>query len=370
MSFIKRVFGAAEKLSELEAASADVTAGSPLVASPWSPNPSHLNQVVWPDLLGMENMPMTRATAMTIPSVARSRQLIVGTAGRLPLIAYGADGKPLADQPRWLTNTRGMVSPFLRLLWTADDLLFHGFSLWRVERGAAGQILNADRVDFDRWNFDTVGNVEVDGKQVSEKDHILIPGIHEGVLVFGARAIRQYINLLASADRAASNPSAYLELHDTSEAMMTDEEIDALVARWSAARRGANGGVAYTNASIELKEHGTHQEHLLLQGRNAAAVDIARVMGIPAALIDAQAQSGSLTYETTQSRAAEFIDYGLAPLLAAISSRFSQDDMTPRGTKIGFALEEFLGTEVPMSVKTDRERVPDPKGEYGDSTEQ
>uniref|UniRef100_UPI0013CF363E phage portal protein n=1 Tax=Pseudomonas viridiflava TaxID=33069 RepID=UPI0013CF363E len=91
-----------------------------------------------------------------------------------------------------------------------------------------------------------------------------------------------------------------------------------------AARRGENGGVGYTNSAIEVKEHGAINEHLLVEGRNAAAVEIARIAGIPAVLLDAGAEGkSSMSYDNAQGRNAELVDYGLRPLMAAIAGRLS-----------------------------------------------
>lgn len=341
-----------------------ITAASPLVASPWTPQPNHLNSVVWPDLLGQDiNFPMTRTEAMMIPAMARGRGLITTTIGRLPLTLYGRQDTPIEAQPQWLTKTQGPITAFHRTLWTVDDLLFYGWSLWSVVRDSRGLVTDATRVNFDAWEFDSNGRIKVNGEYVTERQVILFAGVNEGVLDFGRRTLRQHSDLLAAADRAARNPNAYIELHDTGDQPMTTTEIDDLTARWSKARRGENGGVAYTNKTVEVKEHGAASEHLLIQGRNAAAVDVARLLGVPAAMLDAQAQTGSLTYQTTQDQNAQMLDYGLAPFLAAISSRLSQDDVTASGNTVGFELERFLGTVAPSSTKTQDERVPDsPEG--------
>lgn len=336
------------------------------LGSPWAPEPSPLQTVAWTGLLGddlLAQLPPTRETALTVASVMRGRTLICGTIARMPLLAYGPDGKtPVADQPEWLTHTGGMLGPFHRMLATVDDLVFYGFSLWKVVRSKIdGRVIAADRVPYEVWSFNSEGtHVVIDNKNVNLNDYILIPGIHSGILTHGAGVIRQYSGLLRSAGRAADNPNAYLELHDEGDTPLLQTEVDELVARWSEARQGKYGGVAYTNKSIKVIEHGAANEHLLVQGRNAAAVDVARLMGIPAALIDAQAQAGSLTYETTQSRNAEFLDYCLAPYLAAISSRLSQDDISPKGTTVGFEIEKVLGSTLPISLKTDDERSQTP----------
>lgn len=362
MGFWKELFGVPDG-HVIEAAAHRVQ-----IETPWAPEPSPLQTVAWAGLLGddlIAQLPPTRQEAMSISSVVRGRGLLCGFLARLPLIAYDDEGKPVATQPEWLTHTGGMLSPFHRMQSTVDDLIFYGFSLWRVVRSEFDKsIIAASHVPYANWSFSDDGTqiligTGADAKPAREDEYILIPGIHEGILAIGARTIRQYSNLLKSADKAAATPNAYLELHDEGDTQLTRTEVETLINDWVAARRGANGGVAYTNKSIKLQEHGSANEHLLTEGRNAAAVDIARLMGIPAALIDAQAQVGGLTYETTQSRNAEFLDYGLAPYIAAIASRLSQDDVSPKGVHVDFEVTKVLGTELPLSVKSDDERVQD-----------
>lgn len=312
------------------------------IASPWVPAPSHLESVVWADLFGVAYLPLTRAEAMSVAPMARARHLVAGTIARLPLRDYRAE--TLTDpQPIWIDRSDQPTSAFHRMLWTVDDLLFYGWSLWQLERGQDNNVLAAQRIPYEMWDFDQSGLILIGGEYPAHPELLcLIPGMHEGLLNFAKRSIRHASNLVAGADRAAETPTPNLELHQVNDAKLTDDDIAKLVAQWAAARRGVNGGVAYTNSAIEVREHGAPVEALLLDGRNAAAVDIARSCGIPAEMIDAHTGS-SLTYSTIEGRNRELIEYGLAPYMAAISARLGMDDITPRGRRIAFDLEEYLG---------------------------
>ena len=317
---------------------------APAIASPWAPSPSHLESWVWQDILGADadTLPLTRAEAMTVPAVARARSLICGTIAQLPLRAY-RDGVDVTADHYWLTRTDTELSMYHTMLWTADDLLFHGWALWLVARSADGRVQAIDRVRPERWTIDTEGRIQLDGI-VPDRAHVcLIPGINEGLLKYGTTAVRHAKKLFRAANVAAETPAPNLELHQTGGAPMTNEQIDALIGRWASARRGLNGGVAYTNATIETKEHRAPSENLLIEGRNAAAVEVARACNLPASMLDATTPKASLSYETAEGKSGELIDYGLAPYLTAISSRLSLDDMVPRGTAIRFDLEDQIG---------------------------
>lgn len=269
---------------------ASTTAPTATLASPWS-RPNHLAPIIVGELFGAERVPMTREAAMKVPAVARSRRLICTTIPRFPLVAVDRDGEPLAEQPPFLTRSDGALSPYHRMLWTIDDLMFHGWSLWAVRRYAdTGKVAAAERLPFQSWSFDSDGGILINGEPANPDEVLLIPGLDEGLLAFGDRAVRHADRLAGAADTAAETPMANLELHQTTTAPIPEPEVDRMIERWAEARRGKNGGVAYTNHAIELREHGAASEHLLIEGRNAAAVDVARAVGIPAAMIDATGQ--------------------------------------------------------------------------------
>jgi len=317
------------------------------IQSPMAPDPSGiLNTLVWNDLLGTDFAgPLTRAAAMRIPAVARARHLLCGKIAGLPLTVWRGEERLTGDaEPAWTYRTDYGLPPYHRMLWTVDDLLFTGWSLWARTNGAESDGAfprTAVRVALERWRFTTAGTIETrqaDGtwRQAARDEVILIPGPHEGILNFGAGAIREAKDLADSAAKAASNPAAYINLHYTGDNPLSKTERDDLIATWAAARRGENGGVAYTNKWVEAKEMGTHEAHLLTDGRNAAAVDMARLCSVPAALLDATNAGASLTYETTQGRNAEFIDYGLSLYMDPITARLSMDDVVPRGQSVRF----------------------------------
>lgn len=281
----------------------------------------------------IDDAPASRDQAMTVPALLRARNLICSTVGRMQIIAHKG-GVDLPQQPAWISRTDGPLSPFHRALWTADDLLFHGWSLWSVTRDFHGHVLTADRINFADWSFAPDGRVLVLGQSVPANNVVLIPGIHEGILRHGASTIREALAISAGVTRAVETPAAAIELHQTNDRPITLEEIERLKADWVKARKGAGGGVAYTSSAIEVKEHGAPREHLLVEGRNAVAVDIARLAGIPASMIDATLGGTSLSYSNTASRLAELIAFGIAPMMAALTARLGMDDVVPRGVAL------------------------------------
>jgi hypothetical protein len=345
---------------ELEAARSAV---APLTIAPQSvlQDQSALQAVVWHDLTGGEIQLLSREAAMSIPALARQRHLLCGTAARCPLRILRGDTQldETTAQTTWPWRTDGELSPYHRMLWTVDDLMFHGWSLWSARRGPVqsgqryGQLLQVGRINPTRWETDEADRILVDGEYVNDDEVILIPGPHEGILNFGAPALRRTLDNLDAAANAARNPNANLELHYTGDDQLTEAQIDSLIERWAKARRGLNGGVAYTNKWLELKEHGTHEAHLLIEGRNADAVDMSRLVSSPAAMADATSAGASLTYETTEGRNGQFIDYGTALYMDAIAARLSMDDVVARGQRTAFDVTQLtLTNPAPTGANT------------------
>lgn len=316
------------------------------ISSPWTEGA--LNSIVWADIFG-EDMPrpVSRAEAMAVPALARARNLICTVTSRLPLEALeGPNALPKATQPTWLYRTDGQISPQLRTLWTIDDLLFYGASLWAVERGTEGQVLAADRVPMDEWEIDADGRILVNGGQVDARSVIYFPSFVEGILLNGASAIKGARSVQASVARRAAAPVPVMEIHhEDPESPLTKPEAEALVKAYNAARRDPEGATVFTPSHIKLNALGANADSgALVEARNAARLDVANLTGVPASLLEGSSAGASLTYVTTEGKRSEFLDYGVTPWLDVISWRLSMDDVVPRGQRVRFNMSELLNT--------------------------
>jgi hypothetical protein len=345
-------------IGQVSAAQVAPTEVAAAIVSPWAP-PSHLASVVWNDVFGRTVTPITRAEAMRVPAVRRARNIVCTTIARIDLRDYRrGDEAPLeeADQAAWIAATDGAVPAFQRMTWTADDLFFYGVSCWaRVKNSQTDPFfpLRMDRLPMGSWRIDADTNRVlvpdgVGGWRVARAGEVvLFFGPDEGILVHGEETIRHAADLQRAAGKAAKHPAPYLDLHQTGGDPLSNAEIRGLVEAWVAAREADNGGIAYSNASIEVRAVGTFSEHLVIEGRNTAAVDIARHSNLPAELLDATGTGGTLTYQTSRDNDRRTIDYGIGGLMSAISGRLSQNDVHPNGRRVAFDLEEWLRGTVP-----------------------
>lgn len=311
----------------------------PAIEPLFGSRPNHLVPV---DVFGVDTdmLPVTRAEAMSVPAMARARHLIVATLARLPLAVTPPEYEytALLDQPE---PDRPRVST---LRDTFDDILFDGWACWRVtERYApttnGGRPRQCEYVALGRISRDR-GVTLVDDEPVPRADLLWFTGPHAGVCTFAGRSLRAAVRLDTAAAVRARNPVPAAELHQTSDDVLTDTEISQLIAQWEQALAGR--GVAYTNRAVELRTHGAAPEQLLLQGRNMAAVDVARHAGVPAALVDAVTPGSSMTYTNEQAKARELVDFGLAAYAESLTARLSMDDVLPRGVSCGLDFDQLL----------------------------
>ncbi len=316
---------------------------------------SSLERVVFADILGdgaAELLPMTRAAAMRVPAVARARHLTVGTIAKLPLEAFHGPDR-IEPAPYWMQGTDGQAgrysagelqklgitaqSPWSRMLWTVDDLMFYGLCAWLAtdryaEDGRPSRLL---RIPWSSWSVDEDGRVvDLDGKPYPAGDVIVIPGPHEGILTFAQITIQTAAQLEQTAADVARRPFR-LELHQTTDVELTKVERREIVNEVRAALADSDG-VLFTNSAVETKDHALNSEALLIAGRNASALDVARHVSMPAAMLDATTEGSSLEYNTAVARNQQWIDYGLTLYMDPITSRLGMDDVLPRGERAAF----------------------------------
>lgn len=281
-----------------------------------------------------DSMPVSRETAMKVPAFARARTLLATSIARCPLQQV-KNGEDSVAPELWLTDAGLGSTPYHRMIWTIDDLICIGKSLWKITR-QNGSPIRAEWWPSNLWKIDPdtrqIMIRETSGaefRNAAPGETVLIIGPHEGVLNFAQSTIRQANSLNRTATERSMTPTPVVVLKNTSDAQLNQDEIRTLIESWQAARRGENGGIAYTNKSIEAIPFGEIAGELLIESRNAAAVEIARAVGVPASMIDATNVKASLTYETTAGRNAEFIDFSVTAYIDPIAARLSLDDMSP-----------------------------------------
>jgi len=321
------------------------------VVSPWSTG--QLQTIVWSDVFGdPATAPVSRGEAVSVPAVANARWLITVPLAQHPLKSYTQDLVD-ADQPAWLYRTNGLLSPQFRMLWTLDDLLFYGFSLWGVARGAKNQITDAWRIPYDDWQFTPDYQVsDLAGNVYGADEVILFTSPMDPLLDCAARTIRAARNIEVAWAARVKDPIPHTLIKQTEDVELDEEighdedgeaytvadEVQDLLDTYVKARQRDTGSVSFVPLGYDVEAFGEAEPQLYIEGRNAVALDVARFTALPPALLAASQTQASLTYSTQEGQRSQLADYSLIGWAMAIEARLSMDDCVPAGHSVKFDL--------------------------------
>ena len=292
---------------------------------------------------------ITRDEAMTIPAVARARNIVAGTLSSLPLELYNSRDEELA-KPRWMRQPDPNSAYGTMMAWTIDDLIFNGNAYWQIievykedGRPSAFRYINSTRVTPEyNDNSTMVESYRVDNTRVPNNglgSLITFQALDEGVLKRGASTIKTAIALEQAAKRSAEEPVPNGVLKNTGMDLPEDQVMN-LLARFKAARN--TRATAYMTSNLEYQPMQFDNTQLqLVESRKAMQTMIAQMMNVPAYLLDAET-GGSLTYNNAEGQKRYLVDFSLRNIITVLENRLSSDDVTITGQHVRFDLDDFL----------------------------
>lgn len=315
---------------------------------------AQLNPNVYGSQFGVAslNVPFTYVTrdeAMTVPAVARARNIIAGTLASLPLELYNSRDEEL-PRPRWMKQPDPHSAYGTMMAWTIDDLLFNGNAYWQIievykedGRPSAFRYINYNRVTPKYGNdMHMVEGYLVDGANVPNNglgSLITFQALDEGVLKRGAPTIKTAIALEQAAKRSAEEPVPNGVLKNTGMDLPEDQVMN-LLARFKQARNSR--ATAYMTSNLEYQPMQFDNAQLqLVESRKAIQTMIAQMMNVPAYLLDAET-GGSLTYNNAEGQKRYLVDFSLRNIITVLENRLSMDDITITGQHVRFDLDDFL----------------------------
>lgn len=317
------------------------------LASPFSN--AQLTTIAIADMTGVATVSPTRAAAMRVPSIVKGRGLIAGTLSRCPLTQW--EGSRMIESAPWMQRTDTGQPPSRRMLWTYDDLIFNGLSLWACQRETDGALVDAVRVPPHMWSIDDQLHVTVADKAISNEQAILFEGPQEGLVVIAVETITGSAALERAWTKRVTSPIPMVMLQSTDPLYdLDDDEADELVDKWERAR--ASGGTGYAPAGIKPDVLGQLVADLFIQGRNAVRIDVANILQMPSAMLDGALSTASLTYVTTEGKRNEFHDYTLGYWADPVEARLSQDDVVPPGRRTAHDLSNLVTLPAPTTSAT------------------
>jgi HK97 family phage portal protein len=293
----------------------------------------------------------SRETAMSVPALARARNIICSTIASLPLEGYNKFTGAHVMPQQVIHQPDARVPGSSIYTWIAEDLLFYGVAYGQVldmyASSDGGRVRQWTRVSPDRVsqklnNMQTeIIGYQVDGAMVPGTgvgSLVVFNGMDEGLLHRAGRTIRAALALEKAAENYATEPVPTMVLKSNG-TNLTAERISALLQSWKASRQ--TRATAFLNADVELQALGFDPAKLQLnEARQYVALEIARAAGIPAYFLSAE--TTSMTYSNAISERKSLVDFSLRPILTAIEQRLSMSDFVPYGTEIRFDLDDFL----------------------------
>jgi HK97 family phage prohead protease len=297
----------------------------------------------------------SREEALEIPALLRGRNLICGI-GTLPLEAVDADNR-LVDHPL-LRQPDPNVARSVTLAMTVEDLLFDAVAWWRITAfGWDGYPVNAVRYEPSQVQLNppagydlarlpsglpTTGVVWMDGEPVPWAEVIRFDSPNPALLVAGRKAITRALALDDAAQLFAENPRmrGYFSPKDAGADAGTDEEIQDALDAWATARRERIDG--YIPAAMDYKtvQDPTPADLQLIQLQEKATKDIANALGIDPE--ELAVSTTSRTYANVVDRRKDRINDTYSPYMLAITERLTMPDVTKRGVRVRFSLDDYL----------------------------
>jgi HK97 family phage portal protein len=288
---------------------------------------------------------------MSVPSVARARNIICGTIGSLPLTTFNRITGEYVDPHRVINQPDPRVAGFVVYCWLAEDIWMYGAGYGQVlemysstdgGRVRAWTRIRPSRVTVDTdIQTDSITGYKVDGKPVPINgvgSIIRFDGPDEGLLHRAGKTIQAAVYLENAAVNYAKEPAPSMVLKSNG-TNLTAERISSLLSAWKTARQSRS--TAFLNADVELQQFGFDPKSLqLAEGRQYVALELSRACNIPAYFLSAE--TTSMTYSNAVSERRGLVDFSLRPILKAIEERLSLPDFVPNPVMTRFALDDFL----------------------------
>lgn len=279
-------------------------------------------------------------TASMVPAFRRGLSLITGVAAGLPLVTLDPDtGRPMSPMGLLARPTMEPGTPNTTLIRrTVSDMVCYGRAFWGIADRDGNRwptsvrYVPADRVTPgpDSWLFD------------GEPTRDLIDFVtgEPGALDVGWLALRTAISLETAANTYATSPVPALALKSTG-IDLDDDDALALVNAWEAARR--KRATAYLNSQVAVEQFGWNAAELqLVEARQHAAIEVARVLNLDPVWVGASPSGSSLTYQNRQDMNQALLDATILPLLRVIEQRLTLPDVSGERRQIRFDTSAFL----------------------------
>lgn len=297
---------------------------------------------------------VSRNEAMSVPSVARCRNLIASVVADLPLNLYRKSTGEELGNPVWVEQPSINQPRSVTMAWTVDSLMMYGVAYWEVTevyaedgRPSRFQWVPNVKVTFETDLYGTtITQYYVDAvarPQWGVGSIITFQFMDEGILERGAETIRAAIDLRKAAVIASATPQPAGVIKNSG-ADLDPKEVAGLLAAWKTARQ--NRATAYLTSTLDYTPTSFSPADMMYDSaQQFLSTEVSRLCNVPAYMVSAEANK-SMTYSNVLDERKQFFSFSVAPYVNAIADRLSMDDITARGNAVRFDVDSsFLKTD-------------------------
>lgn len=291
---------------------------------------------------------VNRAQAMSVPSIARGRDVICNTIASFPIELWNDRGQKLAPYG-WMRQPDPVTPKAVTIAWLCDSIMLYGVGYLQVVatfaedgRPRAFTWIDPQRVTYQtNMNGTRVSSYALDGTPLPDSgvgSLITFTSTEEGLLNRAGRTIATASALEEAAYNMAKEPAPLVVLKNNG-AELAAEQVTELLGAWKTARQ--TRATAYLNQAIDATPFGFDPEKMqLTQAREYIAKECARAMNLPAWAVDAPS-GDSMTYANVVDRRKDLVA-SFRGIVSAVEDRLSMSDIVATGLRVRFSYDEFL----------------------------
>lgn len=298
-----------------------------------------------------------RNNAMSVPTIARARDLIASVIASTPLQMYKESWDEVEQDmvktyiaPRsWMRQPDPQITYNTLMSWTFDDLFFFGKAAWVIlERTADGFPSKMTRIPASMTTYrDQAGpvffapsnEVYFQGGRIDPENLIQFISPIQGIVYQSETSVQTAIRLEKARFRNATSTIPAGTLKITGGEPLTDVEMQQLGAAFNAARENNQTAVISQDLDyIETKANPANM--MLMEAANFQALEMARICNIPPFL--AGIDVGSYQYQNGKDAREQLYLFAARAYMDCIAQTLSMNNVLPVGTYCEFDIDDYL----------------------------
>lgn len=308
-----------------------------------------------------------RNNAMSVPTIARARDLIASVIGSTPLRMYKdvwdeQEGEMVKQYlaPRTWLKTPDPTIPYATLMsWTLDDLFFYGKAVWFINSRTADGFPNSfQRLPASMVSYrDQAGPVffapsqepYFQGGRIDPDNLVQFISPIQGIIYQSEQAVQTALRLERARFRNATSTIPAGVLKVVGGEPLTQQEMQDLVAAFNSARE--NNQTAGLSQDLDYKETAANPANMMLmEAANFQALEMTRITNIPPYL--AGIDIGSYQYTSGKQSREDLYLFAARLYMDCVAQTLSMNNVLPNGTCVEFDLDYYL-SDIVEEVESD-----------------